>query len=95
MKSRQYTVVYHYASVYHKTSLMQRNLSGITPKMLVKELRDLEINDLVTRREIHANSLTVEYSLTDYGKSLDDVIYCAKIIHDLFAIKTLREILIS
>jgi DNA-binding HxlR family transcriptional regulator len=47
---------------------------GITPKMLVKELRDLEMNDLVVRRELNANTNTFEYSLTDYGKSLDEVI---------------------
>jgi len=53
---------------------LERDIVGITPKMLVKELRDLEMNDLVVRREINGNPMAVEYSLTPYGRSLDEVI---------------------
>ena len=53
---------------------LERDIAGITPKMLVKELRDLELNELVARKEIDTNGFSVEYSLTEYGKSLDEVI---------------------
>ena len=53
---------------------LERDISGITPKMLSKELRDLEMNELVKRTVYDTIPVTVEYSLTDYGKSLDDVI---------------------
>jgi DNA-binding HxlR family transcriptional regulator len=53
---------------------LERDISGITPKMLSKELRDLEMNELVNRTVYDTIPVTVEYSLTDYGKSLDDVI---------------------
>jgi DNA-binding HxlR family transcriptional regulator len=42
--------------------------------MLSKELRDLETNQLVTRTVYDTVPVTVEYALTDYGKSLDEVI---------------------
>ena len=53
---------------------LERDVEGITPKMLSKELRDLEINDLVVRTVHDTIPVTVEYSLSDYGKTLDSVI---------------------
>ena len=53
---------------------LQRDVEGITPRMLSKELRDLEINELVIRTVYDKVPVTVEYSLSDYGKTLDSVI---------------------
>jgi DNA-binding HxlR family transcriptional regulator len=53
---------------------LERDVEGITPKMLSKELRDLEVNQLVIRTVYDTVPVTVEYSLSDYGKSLDYVI---------------------
>jgi DNA-binding HxlR family transcriptional regulator len=53
---------------------MQREINGITAKMLSKELKDLEVNQLVKRTVYDTLPVTVEYSLTPYGKSLHKVI---------------------
>lgn len=53
---------------------LEKAIDGITPKMLSKELRDLEMNKLVERSTVKTIPLTVEYSLTSYGKTLDEVI---------------------
>lgn len=53
---------------------LQRNIEGIGAKMLSKELKDLEINELVTRTVLHTRPVTVEYELTDYGKTLQNII---------------------
>ena len=53
---------------------LEKDVEGITPKMLSKELRDLEINQLIKRNVHNTIPVTVEYSLTAYGKTLDDVI---------------------
>mgnify|MGYP000620870388 CR=1 FL=1 len=53
---------------------IQREIPGLTPKMLSKELRDLEQNQLVKRTVYDSVPVRVEYSLTDYGTSLDKVI---------------------
>src|ERR1700722_3367267 len=53
---------------------MQREIEHITPKMLSKELKELEINQLVKRTVYDTVPVTVEYSLTPYGKSLHKVI---------------------
>lgn len=53
---------------------LERDVEGITPRMLSKELRDLEMNQLITRTVYDSVPVTVEYALTEYGKSLDQVI---------------------
>ena len=53
---------------------IQRQVEGITAKMLSKELKDLEINDLVERTVYNSTSVAVEYTRTAYGNSLKKVI---------------------
>ena len=53
---------------------MAAEIDGITDKMLSKELRDLEQNQLVKRTVYDTVPVKVEYSLTEYGNSLDKVI---------------------
>src|SRR4051812_30289159 len=47
---------------------------GITPRMLSKELKDLEMNELVIRPVKDTKPVTVEYSMTPYAKTLNGVI---------------------
>lgn len=49
---------------------LQRLLKGIGSKMLSKELQHLEINGLISRTVRNTKPVTVEYELTEYGKSL-------------------------
>jgi DNA-binding HxlR family transcriptional regulator len=53
---------------------LQRDVSGIGAKMLSKELRDLEINGLVKRTVFDTKPVTVEYELTEYGSTLEEII---------------------
>lgn len=53
---------------------MERDIEGITAKMLSKELKDLEMNQLVKRTVYDTMPVTVEYSLTEYGKTLKKLI---------------------
>lgn len=55
-------------------SEMAREIPGITDRMLSKELRDLEMNFMVKRTVYDAVPVVVEYSLTEYGESLDSII---------------------
>ncbi|MEQ9442667.1 MAG: helix-turn-helix domain-containing protein [Cyclobacteriaceae bacterium] len=55
-------------------SELSREIPNITDRMLSKELRDLEMNQLVKRKVYDTFPVTVEYSLTEYGSSLDKVI---------------------
>ncbi|WP_256010458.1 winged helix-turn-helix transcriptional regulator [Desertivirga xinjiangensis] len=53
---------------------MANEIPGITDRMLSKELRDMEQNHLIKRTVHDSFPVVVEYSMTEYGKSLDDVI---------------------
>ena len=55
-------------------SAISKEIPKITDRMLSKELRDLELNQLVKRTVYDTFPVMVEYSLTDYGDSLDKVI---------------------
>lgn len=56
-------------------SELLRDVEGIGPKMLSKELHDLELNELVTRTVHHTKPITVEYEMTEWGRSLIHVIH--------------------
>lgn len=49
---------------------MQREIEGISAKMLSKELRELEINLLVSRMVRNTKPVTVSYAITEYGLSV-------------------------
>ena len=53
---------------------IRRNMQGISAKMLSKELRDLEMNKLVKRTLHNTKPITVEYAITEYGKTLMPVV---------------------
>ena len=48
--------------------------SGVTPKMLTQELRQMEASGLITRQVYAQVPPKVEYSLTDLGASLRPVV---------------------
>ena len=48
--------------------------SGISPRILSKELQELEMNQLVTRTVCNTKPVTVEYSSTEYAGTLKEVI---------------------
>jgi DNA-binding HxlR family transcriptional regulator len=60
---------------FRRFNLLQRNIVGISAKVLSSELKDLEMNGFVTRK-VTAESfpVMVEYELTEYSNSLKNVI---------------------
>ncbi|MVM32548.1 transcriptional regulator [Spirosoma sp. HMF4905] len=53
---------------------LQRLVTGITAKVLSKELKELEMNEFAVRHVYATTPVTVEYELTEYSHSLDSVI---------------------
>jgi len=53
---------------------IQRALGDITPKILSKELRELEMNEFVERKIFSTKPVTVLYEITPYSRSLDKVL---------------------
>ena len=50
------------------------DVEGISNRMLSKELKELEINQLIIRTIQDTQPITVEYTLTDHGKTLQTII---------------------
>lgn len=48
--------------------------TGISPRILSKELQDLEMNGLVSRTVCNTKPVTVEYALTPYSETLGEVL---------------------
>ncbi|WP_350280945.1 helix-turn-helix domain-containing protein [Kribbella sp. HUAS MG21] len=49
---------------------LHREISGVTEKMLIQQLRELEAREVVHREVFHQVPPKVEYSLTELGRSL-------------------------
>lgn len=55
-------------------SELKRAIPEITQKMLTKHLRELENEDIVKRVVYPQVPPKVEYSITEYGRSLEDIL---------------------
>lgn len=55
-------------------SQLKREVSCATPKMLTQQLRELEADGLIVRKVFPVVPPKVEYSLTDFGKSIRPVL---------------------
>ena len=53
---------------------IEKDLNGISAKVLSKELKTLEANKLITRTEQKTKPITVAYAITEYGKTTKEVI---------------------
>lgn len=58
---------------------IERAIEGITPKVLSKELRELELNEFVERKVVDAIPVQITYELTPYSDSLKEIIYALKV----------------
>ncbi|MCZ8534594.1 winged helix-turn-helix transcriptional regulator [Psychrobacillus psychrodurans] len=53
---------------------LKRRVPGITQKMLTKQLRELEEEDIITRNVYAQVPPKVEYSISEYGRSLEPIL---------------------
>jgi DNA-binding HxlR family transcriptional regulator len=53
---------------------LQRVVDGISAKVLSTELKDLELNGFVSRNVFTGTPVVVEYELTTYAATLNDVL---------------------
>ncbi|HEX2534494.1 MAG TPA: helix-turn-helix domain-containing protein [Chitinophagaceae bacterium] len=54
---------------------LQRVIEGISAKVLSAELKDLEMNGFVKRNVFTGTPVVVEYELSGYAETLDDVLH--------------------
>jgi len=63
----------------HRFAELRRRISGVSERMLTQQLRELEDDGIVHRKVYPEVPPKVEYSLTDYGKTLRPIteVMCA------------------
>lgn len=57
-----------------RTSELLRAIPNISQKMLIQQLRELEQDNIINRKAYNQIPPKVEYSLSDYGESLGEVL---------------------
>lgn len=68
------SIIYALFSGTKRFSELERIIPNINTRMLVKELKNMEANEIVTRRVYATVPPTVEYTLTSKGKELESII---------------------
>ncbi len=63
-------IIYHLSKGKMRFKELERNVEGINTRMLVKELKNMEANGIITREVFATVPPTVEYTLTNKGEKL-------------------------
>jgi len=70
---------------------LEREITGISPKMLIKELKDLEAIGIINRQTFNTVPITVEYSLTKEGLTLKPILDQMKQWSEEFKLKDKKK----
>ena len=69
-------IIYNLFSGTKRFSELERSVTNINTRMLVKELKNMEANGIVVRKVFATVPPTVEYTLTPKGRKLEPIL-CA------------------
>lgn len=67
-------IIYHLMDGTLRFNALARKVGGVTQRSLTKQLRELEAESIVSRKVYPVVPPKVEYSLTEKGRDLSDVI---------------------
>jgi DNA-binding HxlR family transcriptional regulator len=68
------TILFHLARQTLRFGELRRAVEGVSEKVLVQQLRELESDGVISRRVEHTVPPRVEYSMTPHGMTLCSVI---------------------
>jgi DNA-binding HxlR family transcriptional regulator len=67
-------ILYYLLNQPKRFSALRREIPGVTPQMLTLQLRQLEADEIVTRKIYAEVPARVEYQLTAYGQTLSTLL---------------------
>ena len=63
-------ILYNLTRNVHRYGELKRAIGGVTDKVLIQQLKELERDEIVSRMDFQEIPPKVEYSLTPFGQSL-------------------------
>ncbi len=57
---------------------LQRTVAGISARVLSNELKEMELNGFIKRNVVTTTPVVIEYELTDYSDTLQDVLHALR-----------------
>ncbi len=66
-------IIYHLMDQTLRFSALSRQVGNVTQRSLTKQLRELEADEIICRKVYPVVPPKVEYSLTEKGRKLDEV----------------------
>ncbi|KTB55052.1 transcriptional regulator [Pseudomonas viridiflava ICMP 13104] len=63
-------ILYHLAKDVHRYGELKRAVRGVSDKVLIQQLKELERDEIIARIDFKEIPPKVEYSLTPFGQSL-------------------------
>lgn len=67
-------IIHHLLNGTMRFNELQRNLTGITHRTLSRQLREMEVHQLIVRNDFNEIPPRVEYSLSPLGHSLKAIL---------------------
>jgi len=67
-------IIHHLLNGTMRFNELQRNLTGITHRTLSRQLREMEMHQLIVRNNFNEIPPRVEYSLSPLGHSLETIL---------------------
>lgn len=71
----KFAIIYALLSDKKRFKELEREIEGISTRMLVKSLSELQVDKIIQRKAYPTIPPKVEYSLTAKGKGLESVLY--------------------
>jgi len=86
-------VLYHLAHGVHRYGELRRAVGGVTDKVLIQQLKELERDEVIERIDFKEIPPKVEYSLTPFGRSLAKALgpLCAWGTEHMLAVERISE----
>lgn len=72
-------ILHHLLSETMRFNELHRLIPEVTQKMLTRQLRELEAENLIERKVYPEVPLKVEYSISEYGKTLTPVLHSLQV----------------
>ena len=84
-------ILYHLLSETMRFNALRRLMPEVTQRMLTKQLRELEADNIIKRKVYPEIPPKVEYSMTQYGKTLAPVINALQVWGSQHLKRTIAE----